>query len=200
MEKVAIEYHARFTLSHVLNVGRFIQKYPIYIIKCVCDTWSSYDISLYLEMLEEFYDYQNIKAMVTRITNQFLDQAGFAREKTDAQPKSKRLKVNKTRKEAVDPYVAHSTVSSHSHASEIGQKEQPQSQPQQPQQQPEYLTWWDPNKQTLFYIDPITGNRYLTKGEFGQTFIQLMVLLAFYRPLSYRNQRQHRRHRHHHQM
>lgn len=180
MEKVSLEYHARFTSSHVLNVGRFIQKYPIYIIKCVCDTWSSYDISLYLEMLDGFYDYQNIKAMVTRITNQFLDQAGFNREKKDAKPKAKRLKVNKTRKEAVDPYVAHSVVSSHSHPSEIIQEEEPQPQPQQQQQQQsEYLTWWDPNKQTLFYIDPITGNRYLMKAESEQRFIQFMVFFIY---------------------
>lgn len=142
-------------------IGRFIQKYPIYIIKCVCDTWSSYDISLYLEMLDGFYDYQNIKTMIIGATNQFLDQAGLAREKVDVDPKPKRRKVDKkTRKETVDPYVAHSVASSHSHVSEIIQEEKPQLQ-----QQPEYLTWWDPNKQTMFYIDPITGNRYVLEAR-----------------------------------
>ncbi|GAN00873.1 mismatch repair-related protein [Mucor ambiguus] len=155
----------RITAFSRSGKGRFIQKYPIYIIKCICDTWSSYDISIYLEMLNEFYDYQNIKTMITRITNQFLGQAGLAREKFNVEPKTKRLKVDKTSKEIVDPYVAHSVVSSHSHTNAIVQQEQSQQQQQQQQQQPEYLTWWDPNKQIMFYIDPITGNSFLSPSQ-----------------------------------
>ncbi|CAO0800988.1 unnamed protein product [Mucor circinelloides] len=153
----------RITACSSSGKGRFIQKYPIYIIKCWCDIWSSYDISVHLEMLNEFRDYQNIKTEITKITNQFLDQVGLAREKVDVEPKNKRAKVDKTtsRKETVNPYVAHSTVSSHSHVSEIVQGEKQQ-------QQPEYLTWWDPNKQTLFYIDPITGNSFLSPSQLPQ--------------------------------
>ncbi|KAL0135569.1 hypothetical protein V8B55DRAFT_1548463 [Mucor lusitanicus] len=159
----------RITASGQSGKGRFIQKYPIYIIKCVCDTWSSYDISLYLEMLDGFYDYQNIKTMIIGATNQFLDQAGLAREKVDVDPKPKRRKVDKkTRKETVDPYVAHSVASSHSHVSEIIQEEKPQLQ-----QQPEYLTWWDPNKQTMFYIDPITGNSFLSPSQIPKPVLAL---------------------------
>ncbi|KAL9559961.1 hypothetical protein MBANPS3_000181 [Mucor bainieri] len=136
------------------------------IAKCACDTWSSYDISICLEMLDGFHDNPDIKSMITKITSQFLDQAGLIREKTDVEPSPKRLKVGKTRKAVVDPYVAHSVASSHSHVSDITQEEQPQPQPpQQQQQQPEYLTWWDPNKQTMFYIDPITGNSFLSPSQ-----------------------------------
>ncbi|KAL7312159.1 hypothetical protein PS15m_007956 [Mucor circinelloides] len=160
----------RITAFSSSGKGRFIQKYPIYIIKCWCDIWSSYDISVHLEMLNEFHDYQNIKTEITKITNQFLDQVGLAREKVDVEPKSKRAKVDKTtsRKETVNPYVAHSIASSHSHVSDIVQGEQQQQQQLQQQQQPEYLTWWDPNKQTLFYIDPITGNSFLSPSLLPQ--------------------------------
>lgn len=187
MEKVSIiEYQKSVTLfNNVPTVGRFIQKYPIYIIKCWCDIWSSYDISVHLEMLNEFHDYQNIKTEITKITNQFLDQVGLAREKVDVEPKSKRAKVDKTtsRKETVNPYVAHSIASSHSHVSDIVQGEQQQQQQLQQQQQPEYLTWWDPNKQTLFYIDPITGNRYFLEINFGlRVHLILCSCIAFYRP------------------
>lgn len=187
VEKVSIiEYQKSVTLfNNVPTVGRFIQKYPIYIIKCWCDIWSSYDISVHLEMLNEFHDYQNIKTEITKITNQFLDQVGLAREKVDVEPKSKRAKVDKTtsRKETANPYVAHSIASSHSHVSDIVQGEQQQQQQLQQQQQPEYLTWWDPNKQTLFYIDPITGNRYFLEINFGlRVHLILCSCIAFYRP------------------
>ncbi|KAK4511738.1 uncharacterized protein ATC70_007282 [Mucor velutinosus] len=156
----------RMTAFSQSGKGRFIQKYPIYIIKCTCDTWSSYDISVYLEMLDGFYDYQNIKTMITRITKQFLDHSGFTKERVNLEPKPKRLKTGKTKKEVVDPYVAHSAASSHSHVSEIVQQVQPKTQQQQ---QPEYLTWWDPNKQTMFYIDPITGNSFLSPSQLSKS-------------------------------
>lgn len=137
-------------------------------------------------MLNEFHDYQSIKTEITKITNQFLDQVGLAREKVDVEPKNKRAKVDKTtsRKETVNPYVAHSLVSSHSHVSEILQGEQQQQQQQlQQQQQPEYLTWWDPNKQTLFYIDSITGNRYFFGDQFWtESSSNSLLLYSFLSP------------------
>ncbi|KAI8638060.1 hypothetical protein BD408DRAFT_447080 [Parasitella parasitica] len=132
--------------------GRFIQKYPIYIIKLSCDTWSSYDINVHLDMFAEFHDFKKVKAMLTKVTNQFLDQAGFLKGTIDKEPQRKRNKIEKTGKNTIDPYVAHSVSSNQSRLSEQTEE----------QRQPDYLTWWDPRRQTMFYIDPNTGNSFLT--------------------------------------
>lgn len=139
------------------NIEKFIQKHPIYIIKLSCNTWSSYDISIYLDMLTEFHAFAGIKNVVTRITNQFLGQAGFLNI-VNKGSKRKRPKTDSNKRDALDPYIAHSTSSTQSHASDNIAEEEQKS---------DYLTWWDPIRQTMFYIDPNTGTRFVSLNVDG---------------------------------
>ncbi|CEP11217.1 hypothetical protein [Parasitella parasitica] len=107
---------------------------------------------MYLDMFTEFHDFIKIKALLTKVINQFLDQAGFLKDNVDKEPRKKRAKVVKTGNSAVNPYVTHSVSSNQSYMSEQTEE----------QQQSDYLTWWDPYRQKMFYIDPNTGNSFLT--------------------------------------
>lgn len=107
-------------------------------------------------MFAEFYAFTSIKTIVTKITNQFLDQAGFLKVTIDKESKRKRLKTDISKRGSIDPYIAHSassTLSAQSHISDNIAEEKQQSN---------YLTWWDPNRQTMFYIDPSTGTSFLS--------------------------------------
>jgi hypothetical protein len=106
-------------------------------------------------MFAEFYAFTSIETIVTKITNQFLDQAGFLKVTIDKESKRKRLKTYINKRGSIDPYIAHSassTLSAQSHISDNIAEEEQQSN---------YLTWWDPNRQTMFYIDPSTGTRFV---------------------------------------
>ncbi|KAI9482923.1 MAG: hypothetical protein EXX96DRAFT_556133 [Benjaminiella poitrasii] len=159
--------------------GRFIQKYPIYMIRFTCPSWSNYEINSYLEMLStQFSPFLTIVSKLKEVTTQFLKLAGFTLSAGKQQHKrSKRSTVKPASSISTStvnnsvfknsPYLAHSSsaLSSvahdsdcHSYSKSTGQQRSViNSDTQQPT---DFITWWDPNRNELMYIDPRTGNSY----------------------------------------
>lgn len=121
-------------------------KHPIFFIKLECDKWNSYDISIHLDIFDEFPEFHYIKALLQRFTQRFLTLSGLTIEKDETV--SKKQKTTHSVAESIigsdsskNPYVRHSSSSS------------TMLQPTNPT-----VTWTDPETGTVYYIDPRTGH------------------------------------------
>ncbi|KAI7903915.1 uncharacterized protein BX663DRAFT_505679 [Cokeromyces recurvatus] len=146
--------------------GRFIQKYPIYVIQFSCPTWSNYEINSYLGLLTHFKPLETIASVLKEITTQFLKSSGFLIES----PQQKKIKrprltntstvdksiINKNHPPSHSPFIVPSITDNSNHSQLTSKndskiKQTPNSS---------FITWWDPNRNEAMYIDPRTGSSY----------------------------------------
>ncbi|ORE05686.1 hypothetical protein BCV72DRAFT_229375 [Rhizopus microsporus var. microsporus] len=128
---------------------RNMAKHPIFFIKLECDKWNSYDISIHLDIFDEFSEFHYIKTLLQRFTRQFLTLSGLTTEKDETVSKKRKTAHSVTESiisgdSSKNPYVRYSSSSS------------TMLQPTNPT-----VTWADPETGTVYYIDPRTGHSFL---------------------------------------
>lgn len=143
-------------------------------IRFICPNWSNYEINLYLDMLTEFSSFHTMESMLEKFTVAFLRLSGFLSQADSIGNSKKRTRSvtsssNISKNTLNSPYLAHTpSVSSLSTAENTQyiatrHNNSAASSLLRPNQdnEPSYITWWDPNKQKMLYIDKRTGNSYV---------------------------------------
>ncbi|KAI8373269.1 hypothetical protein BD560DRAFT_446317 [Blakeslea trispora] len=139
---------------------RLLQKYPIYVIKLTCPKWSSFEIYMYLEMLNDFPSYSLIETLLSQLISRFLQVTGLMTPQKDIPENSeeKHQKKKKKPNTASSIYLAH-TPSVTNSASNITCS-YPALSDVAPRNGDSFVTWWDSDLQKLVYFDSETGNTY----------------------------------------
>jgi hypothetical protein len=126
---------------------------------------------MYLEMLTEFASFHAMESMLKRFTAAFLRLSGFlSKDKEPSSSKKTKSAASSSNISKCSPYLAHtpSVLSSSTTgytqyiATRHSDNSAASSLPRPDEEEDEsYITWWDPNKQKMLYIDKRTGNSYV---------------------------------------
>ncbi|KAI9355531.1 hypothetical protein BD770DRAFT_391157 [Pilaira anomala] len=149
-----------------------IHKHPIFVIKFICPDWNYYEINSYLETLTEHSAYDLIKKYLIQFTNKFLRLAGLLTKKGDKRDVNKKKRSRPISiasectsiKNRESPYLRHSpSVSQMFHNNSTRSNiSTPSPGSTFSAEESDFVTWWDPNLNQIFYIDQRTGNSYLS--------------------------------------
>jgi hypothetical protein len=136
---------------------------------------------MYLEMLTEFSPFQSIASVVKKFTSKFLRLSGlFSGEKRELNKKKRPRSSSslaaasvsslRTKGSSSSKYLEHSLpvgnllaaagVGSSSNSFRASSRATTEivEDIEAEQEKSDFVTWWDPNMQQTFYIDPRTGN------------------------------------------
>ncbi|CAO3650199.1 unnamed protein product [Mucor hiemalis] len=159
--KGKIPYQNRRTIlfSKAIIARISLQKYPIFLIKFECSDWSSYEVSMYLDILAEFSSFDQILYILKIFTLKFLRLFKLPSTATDSFTESK-PKEKKRRYHLVEsPYLTHSSGVSNS---TFESDNTFVSSGDVKVESSKYVTWCDPKSNRTFIIDRNTGNSHLS--------------------------------------